>query len=41
MGADPVQAFLNACRNGQIGMRKILKAIKEWAYYKLRKLSKR
>lgn len=39
--SEPLPQFLNACRNGQIGMRGILKAIKEWLFYKLRRLRKR
>lgn len=32
-----IPAFLDACRNGQVGMRAILKAIKSWVQYKCRR----
>ena len=38
---EPLVLFLNACRNGQIGMRGILRAVKEWLFYKLRRLRRR
>ena len=32
---DPIEAFVNASRNGQVGMRAIFKAIKAWVAFKL------
>lgn len=32
---DPITAFISACRNGQVGMRAILRSIKAWAAFKL------
>jgi glycosyltransferase involved in cell wall biosynthesis len=35
--SDPALVFLTACRNGQVGMRTILRAVKEWMSFKRRR----
>ncbi|MCR4771526.1 MAG: hypothetical protein K5855_04370, partial [Oscillospiraceae bacterium] len=35
--SEPTLVFLTACRNGQVGMRMILRAAREWLRFKLRR----
>lgn len=38
--SDPSLVFLTACRNGQVGMRTILRAVREWMSFKKRRRKK-